>query len=57
VCSVTGQTARYIDPLTKLPYADIQAFKTIRDAYRKFIASEMDPEIDCKKMKILNSSF
>ncbi|KAF7629893.1 YL1_C domain-containing protein [Meloidogyne graminicola] len=52
VCSVTGRHARYMDPITKLPYADIHAFKIIRDAYKKFIDSELDSTIDCKKIKL-----
>ncbi|KAL7078608.1 hypothetical protein ACQ4LE_002311 [Meloidogyne hapla] len=52
VCSVTGRPARYIDPITRLPYADVQAFQTIRNAYRRFIFSEVDSASDCKKMKI-----
>ncbi|GAB5370887.1 hypothetical protein AAMO2058_001531900 [Amorphochlora amoebiformis] len=35
VCLVTGLAARYSDPLTKLPYANITAFKQLRDMYAK----------------------
>jgi len=52
VCSVTGKSARYMDPITRLPYADVKAFQTIRDAYCKFIVSEVEPANDCKKMKM-----
>nr|CAD2168859.1 unnamed protein product [Meloidogyne enterolobii] len=52
VCSVKGKSARYMDPLTKLPYVDVKAFQTIRDAYRKFIVSEVEPANDCKRMKM-----
>lgn len=34
-CAVTGLPAKYIDPLTQLPYATIDSFKTIREAYRQ----------------------
>ena len=34
-CSVTGLPAKYIDPLTKVPYATAQAFKIIRNHYVK----------------------
>uniref|UniRef100_A0A915N968 Vacuolar protein sorting-associated protein 72 homolog n=1 Tax=Meloidogyne javanica TaxID=6303 RepID=A0A915N968_MELJA len=52
VCSVKGKSARYMDPITRLPYADVKAFQTIRDAYRKFIVSEVEPANDCKRMKM-----
>lgn len=32
-CVVTGLPAKYRDPLTKLPYATTEAYKTIRRAY------------------------
>lgn len=34
-CSVTGLPAKYIDPLTRLPYATAQAFRIIRNKYVK----------------------
>jgi vacuolar protein sorting-associated protein 72 len=34
-CAVTGLPAKYFDPLTKLPYANLQAFKTLRDLHNK----------------------
>lgn len=30
VCVVTGLPAKYIDPITLAPYANVDAFKTIR---------------------------
>lgn len=30
-CAVTGKPARYLDPLTNLPYYDIEAFKILRE--------------------------
>ena len=33
ICAVTGQPARYTDPLTGLNYANKEAFKKIRDDY------------------------
>ncbi|CAK8694761.1 unnamed protein product [Clavelina lepadiformis] len=36
-CPVTKKLARYIDPLTKLPYYDLNAFKQIREAYHTTI--------------------
>lgn len=33
VCAITGQPAKYFDPLTKLYYANIDSFKIIRERY------------------------
>jgi hypothetical protein len=33
VCVVTGQPAKYFDPLTKQYYSDIESFKLIRERY------------------------
>ena len=30
-CPITGLTAKYFDPLTKTPYANLNAFKKIRE--------------------------
>lgn len=38
-CAVTGLPARYLDPITLLPYANRKAFKIIRDAYEQQILS------------------
>lgn len=38
VCAVTGTAAKYVDPLTGLPYADLAAFKAIRRAAKLPIA-------------------
>lgn len=38
VCAVTSKPARYTDPLTKLPYADLAAFRTIREKYKQYLA-------------------
>jgi len=32
-CVITGLPAKYIDPLTKCPYANLFAFKKIRELY------------------------
>ncbi|ESN94301.1 hypothetical protein HELRODRAFT_69169 [Helobdella robusta] len=37
VCVVTGSSAKYLDPLTSLPYANKEAFKIIREAYKQKI--------------------
>ncbi|CAG0919168.1 unnamed protein product [Notodromas monacha] len=33
ICPITKMPARYIDPLTKVPYHDAKAFRIIRDVY------------------------
>lgn len=38
VCAVTGTVAKYVDPLTGLPYADLAAFKAIRRAAKLPVA-------------------
>ncbi|GMT31551.1 hypothetical protein PFISCL1PPCAC_22848, partial [Pristionchus fissidentatus] len=37
MCAVTGRPARYMDPLTGLPYSSKLAFKVIRDKYYKYL--------------------
>jgi len=36
-CAVTGKPAKYKDPCTNLPYADISAFKLIRQNYISYL--------------------
>ena len=36
-CPVTKKAARYVDPLTKIPYYDLSAFKIIREIYRNTV--------------------
>lgn len=33
VCAITRLPARYFDPITQLPYRNLQAFKILREAY------------------------
>ena len=33
VCAVTGLTAKYFDPLTQLPYANMYAFRALRQMH------------------------
>ncbi|KAL3098379.1 hypothetical protein niasHT_022743 [Heterodera trifolii] len=40
VCAISGQRARYIDPVTRLPYADMDAFRVLRDKYRQFLETD-----------------
>lgn len=37
LCVLTKLPARYIDPVTKLPYRNMQAFKIIREAYYQLL--------------------
>lgn len=39
LCAVTGRPARYLDPVTRLPYSTAYAFKVIRDRYHKHLRS------------------
>uniref|UniRef100_A0A915DIG3 Vacuolar protein sorting-associated protein 72 homolog n=1 Tax=Ditylenchus dipsaci TaxID=166011 RepID=A0A915DIG3_9BILA len=39
VCAVTGLQAKYIDPLTDLPYANLDAFRIIRHKYDELLQS------------------
>ncbi|XP_002165194.5 vacuolar protein sorting-associated protein 72 homolog isoform X1 [Hydra vulgaris] len=50
VCIVTGQPAKYKDPLTGLPYANIEAFKYIRQQ-RKRIHDDLLTKLEAKKKK------
>lgn len=37
LCALTKMHARYIDPVTKLPYRNVQALKIIREAYYQLL--------------------
>ncbi|KAL2084362.1 hypothetical protein ACEWY4_019880 [Coilia grayii] len=39
VCPVTHKPALYRDPITDIPYANLRAFKIIREAYNKYVAA------------------
>lgn len=43
VCPVTHNPALYRDPVTDIPYADVRAFRIIREAYRKYVAAHGFP--------------
>ena len=49
-CSVTGLPAKYVDPLTKLPYATAQAFRIIRNQYVK----EKEDECEARILQLNN---
>lgn len=40
-CPVTRLPAKYFDPVTQTPYATLQAFKIIREAYAQQLQSEV----------------
>lgn len=39
-CPVTRLPAKYFDPITQTPYATLQAFKIIREAYDQQLQNE-----------------
>lgn len=43
ICALTKLPAKYIDPVTKLPYRNTQALKIIREAYYQLLESANDP--------------
>lgn len=43
VCPVTHKAALYRDPVTDICYANSRAFRTIRDAYRKYVGAHGFP--------------
>ncbi|KAM3959739.1 vacuolar protein sorting-associated protein YL-1 [Aphomia sociella] len=48
LCAVTKRPARYIDPITKLPYRSVDAFRIIREAYYQQLEARgdrSDPEV------------
>ncbi|XP_045496481.1 vacuolar protein sorting-associated protein 72 homolog [Colias croceus] len=42
LCAVTKRPARYIDPITKLPYRSVDAFRIIREAYYQQLEARAD---------------
>ncbi|XP_052754423.1 vacuolar protein sorting-associated protein 72 homolog isoform X1 [Galleria mellonella] len=42
LCAVTKKPARYIDPVTKLPYRSVDAFRIIREAYYQQLEARGD---------------
>ncbi|XP_067941919.1 vacuolar protein sorting-associated protein 72 homolog [Watersipora subatra] len=42
ICPITRQKARYIDPITKTPFATIRAFRCLREALRQQLATKSD---------------
>ncbi|VDN54807.1 unnamed protein product [Dracunculus medinensis] len=44
LCCVTSRPAKYRDPLTGLPYANIEAFKIIREKYMEYLRTFKNDE-------------
>ena len=48
ICPITRLPAKYFDPVTRLPYANLQAFKILREAYYSQLEAKGDkgdPEV------------
>jgi hypothetical protein len=45
MCAITGAPAKYRDPVSGLPYADLAAFKVIKERYHtaKPVEAEVSP--------------
>ncbi|KAL7644779.1 UNVERIFIED_CONTAM: hypothetical protein RMT77_004592 [Armadillidium vulgare] len=43
ICPITRLPARYFDPVTQLPYATLQAFRVLREAYYQQLEDKGDP--------------
>ena len=42
ICPITRQKARYIDPITRTPFATTRAFRCLREALRQQLATKSD---------------
>lgn len=40
ICPITRQKARYFDPITQTPFANIRAYKCLREALRQQLANK-----------------
>lgn len=43
ICPLTRLPAKYIDPLTKIPYRNVQALKIVREAYYQLVETANTP--------------
>ncbi|XP_018022172.1 uncharacterized protein LOC108678304 [Hyalella azteca] len=43
ICPITRLPARYFDPVTRLPYASVQAYRILREAYYQQLEDKGDP--------------
>jgi vacuolar protein sorting-associated protein 72 len=46
ICPITRLPAKYFDPVTKLPYRNIMAFKILRESYYQMLETKGDPSSD-----------
>jgi hypothetical protein len=53
VCAVTGLRANYFDPVTQLPYANLKAFRILREAY--YAELEANGNRDDPKVSLVKS--
>ncbi|KAI6212511.1 Intraflagellar transport protein 52-like protein [Aphelenchoides besseyi] len=57
VCAVSGKEARYVDPLTKLPYKGIEEFKQLRanhlSSTRPFVQSQKKDSMTTKQSNLI----
>lgn len=44
ICAITRLPARYYDPVTQLPYRNLQAFKILREAYYQQLEDRGNPD-------------
>lgn len=44
ICAITRLPARYFDPVTKLPYRNLQAFQILREAYYQQLEDRGNPD-------------
>ncbi|XP_058813945.1 vacuolar protein sorting-associated protein 72 homolog [Topomyia yanbarensis] len=44
ICAITRLPARYFDPITQLPYRNLQAFKILREAYYQQLEDRGNPD-------------
>lgn len=50
ICVITRLPAKYFDPITQLPYRNLQAFKILREAYYQQMEEKgsLENEFVCK---------
>lgn len=50
MCAVTGLPAKYYDPLTQTPYANIEAFHVIRERYKQQ-KKQIEEELEKRRLE------
>jgi vacuolar protein sorting-associated protein 72 len=56
ICPITRMPAKYFDPVTRLPYANLQAFRILRETYYTQLeakGNKDDPEV-CYSSRVGN---